>query len=68
MASIKMNMGGAERFVRIVIGGALLFVFSYLPLNTTLSWLLVFISLALMLTGLAGYSPFYSFLMSRKKG
>jgi hypothetical protein len=67
MASIKMNVGSTERFVRIVIGGALLFVFSCLPLNTTLTWLLVFISLALMLTGLTGYSPFYSFLMSRKK-
>ncbi|HVN66971.1 MAG TPA: DUF2892 domain-containing protein [Candidatus Sulfotelmatobacter sp.] len=62
-----MNMNAGERFLRILVGGALLTVFSYLPLNTTLTWLLVFIALVLMLTGLAGYSPLYAFLKSKKK-
>lgn len=68
MAEMKMNQSTFERFVRIVVGGILLILATYLPVGPALSWVLVIVGLGLMLTGLAGWCPIYSALnLSTKK-
>lgn len=65
---IKMNQSTFERFVRIILGGLLLLLASYVPMNALLSWIAVLAGLVLMLTGLAGWCPIYSVLnLSTKK-
>ena len=68
MAEMKMNQSTFERFVRIIVGGILLILATYLPVGPALSWILVIAGLVLMLTGLAGWCPIYSALnLSTKK-
>ncbi len=68
MAEMKMNQSTFERFVRIIVGGILLILATYLPIGQILSWIMVILGLILMLTGLAGWSPLYSLLkISTKK-
>lgn len=68
MAEMKMNQSTFERFVRIIVGGILLILATYLPMGPALSWVLVIAGLVLMLTGLAGWCPIYSALkLSTKK-
>jgi len=62
MTNIKMNVKPGERFFRIIVGGILLVVVSYVPLNAPLTWLLACLGLILMLTGLAGWCPIYNLL------
>jgi len=63
-----MNQSTFERFVRIILGGLLLLLASYVPMNALLSWIAVLAGLVLMLTGLAGWCPIYSVLnLSTKK-
>jgi VIT1/CCC1 family predicted Fe2+/Mn2+ transporter len=65
---IKMNQSTFERFARIILGGLLLLLASYVPMNALLSWIAVLAGLILMLTGLAGWCPIYSALnLSTKK-
>jgi hypothetical protein len=59
---MNKNQTDIERFVRIVIGGALLLAGTYLSLGTLLSWVAIILGLILMLTGLAGYCPCYALL------
>lgn len=68
MAEIKVNQSTFERFARIVIGGVLFVLATYIPMNTILVWILVIVGLILILTGLAGWCPIYSMLnISTKK-
>jgi len=68
VAEMKMNQSTFERFVRIIVGGILLILATYLPVGPALSWILVIAGLVLMLTGLAGWCPIYSALnLSTKK-
>ena len=63
-----MNQSTFERFVRIIIGGILMLVSTYVPMNPVLSWILVTLGLVLMLTGLSGRCPIYAaFNISTKK-
>ena len=59
---MQKNQNDIERFVRIIIGGALLLVGTYIPMNGIASWALMLLGLVLMLTGLAGYCPCYGVL------
>ena len=68
MADIKMNMSTFDRFARIIGGGILLMLATYVPLNPFLSWFVVVFGLVLMLEGLAGWAPLYALLkISTKK-
>jgi len=58
----KKNMSEIDRFVRIIIGGALLLIATYVPLSAALAWALIVVGLVLMLTGLAGFCPLYALL------
>lgn len=60
MADLKMNQSTFERFARIVVGGILLILATYVPMGGILVWVLVIVGLILMLTGLAGWCPIYS--------
>lgn len=62
MAELKMNMSTSERFIRIIIGGALLMLATYVPMGMVLAWILVVVGVILMLTGLAGFCPVWSML------
>jgi hypothetical protein len=65
---MRKNQSDTERFIRIIIGGALLLAGTYVPMNGILSWALMLLGLVLMLTGLAGYCPCYGLLgMSSNK-
>jgi len=57
---MSKNQSDMERFIRIVVGGILLLLGSYLPMNVIVSWVLMLLGLVLMLTGLAGYCPCYA--------
>ena len=57
-----MNQNNTERFLRIIIGGALLIVSSYYNLPSLLSWTFTILGILLVLTGLTGFSPLYFFL------
>lgn len=68
MAEMKMNQSTFERFARIVAGGILIALATYIPMNTVLVWVVVIVGLILVLTGLAGWCPIYSLLnISTKK-
>lgn len=62
MSDIKMNMSTFDRFARIIIGGVLLLLATYVPVSGLVAWILVVVGLILMLTGLAGWCPLYSLL------
>jgi len=62
MADLKMNLSTVDRFVRIVVGGVLLLLATYIPMSSLLGWVLIIAGLILMLTGLAGWCPIYSAL------
>jgi hypothetical protein len=62
MSDIKMNLSTADRFIRIIIGGALLMLATYVQMGAPLIWAAIVLGLILMLTGLAGYCPIYSLL------
>ncbi len=62
-----MINSGVERLARIVIGGIFLIVPSYISLLPALSWIFVILGLALVITGLIGYSPVYHYQNSKKK-
>lgn len=59
---MNKNQSDAERFIRILIGGLFLLVGTYVSMNGILSWVAIILGLVLMLTGLAGYDPFYAML------
>jgi hypothetical protein len=68
MSDIKMNMSTFERFARIIGGGVLLLIASYVPVSGLVAWGMVIVGLIMMLTGLAGWCPLYSLLkISTKK-
>lgn len=60
--TIEMNQSTFERFVRIIAGGILLLLATYVPMNTILTWILIILGLILMLTGLSGWCPLYKLL------
>jgi hypothetical protein len=60
MSEIKVNMNTTERFIRIIIGGALLLASNYFRLGGPLLWVAVLLGLVFMLTGLAGFCPVYA--------
>ncbi len=62
-----MNQSSTDRFLRILIGGVLLIIVSYLPLNIYLTWVLVLLGIFLMVTGLTGFCPAYSLLKTGTK-
>ena len=62
MTEMKVNQSPFERFARIIIGGLLLVLATYVPMSAALSWILVVAGVILMLTGLAGYCPIYATL------
>jgi hypothetical protein len=70
MADIRMNMSTFDRFARIIIGGVLLLIASYVPVANLVAWGLVLVGLVLMLTGLSGWCPIYSLckIGTKKKG
>lgn len=57
---MNKNQTDAERFIRILIGGALLLIGTYVSMAPAISWAVVVLGLVLMLTGLSGYCPCYS--------
>jgi len=57
---IKVNQSVPERFARIIVGGILLLLASYIPMNVVLIWVLVIVGILLMFTGLIGWCPLYS--------
>ncbi len=59
---MNKNQTDAERFIRILIGGALLLIGTYVSLGAVLSWTAIILGLVLMLTGLSGYCPCYGML------
>jgi hypothetical protein len=59
---MEKNQSDTERFIRIIIGGALLLSGTYIPMSVVMSWGLMLFGLVLMLTGLAGYCPCYAVL------
>ncbi|MDD4178776.1 MAG: DUF2892 domain-containing protein [Candidatus Margulisbacteria bacterium] len=64
----KKNMSDVDRFVRIIIGGALMLIATYVPMSAALSAVCIVVGIVLMLTGLAGFCPLYALLnISTKK-
>ncbi len=59
---MNKNQTDAERFIRILIGGALLLIGTYVSMAPVLSWTAVILGLVLMLTGLSGYCPCYAMM------
>jgi hypothetical protein len=57
---MKVNQSVPERFARIIVGGTLLLLASYIPMNVVLIWVLVIVGILLMFTGLCGWCPLYS--------
>jgi len=56
---MSMNVGGMDKFVRIVVGGGVLSLLFFLKGDARLLGLIGIVPLA---TGLVGYCPFYSLL------
>ena len=59
---MNKNQTDAERFIRILIGGALLLIGTYVSMPAVLAWIAVIVGLVLMLTGLSGYCPCYAMM------
>ena len=57
-----MNQSSTDRLIRIMLGGVLLIIVSYFPLNVYLTWILVLLGIFLIVTGLTGFCPAYSLL------
>jgi hypothetical protein len=57
-----MNETTTERFIRIVMGGAIILLASYFRMPDLLFWALIILGVLLILTGLSGFCPFYYFL------
>ncbi|OGC11954.1 hypothetical protein A3K48_05695 [candidate division WOR-1 bacterium RIFOXYA12_FULL_52_29] len=64
---IKKNQSTTERFIRIILGGGLLLVATYVPMAAILVWLLLIFGVILMLTGLAGYCPIKALIQKLTK-
>ncbi|MFA5034674.1 MAG: DUF2892 domain-containing protein [Candidatus Margulisiibacteriota bacterium] len=61
------NQSTFERFARIIVGGLLLILATYIPMGTIAVWLLFLIGIILMLTGLSGWCPIYALLKYSSK-
>jgi hypothetical protein len=59
---IRQNLGDADRAGRILVGGMLAIAFFLLPGGTTLSLVVGLVSVDLLVTSLAGWSPLYAVL------
>ncbi|MBU0672355.1 MAG: DUF2892 domain-containing protein [Candidatus Margulisbacteria bacterium] len=59
---IKKNENIFDRFVKMLIGGIVLFFAFYLPLHLIFVVILLFAALWLIVTGLLGYCPLYNLL------
>jgi NhaP-type Na+/H+ or K+/H+ antiporter len=64
---ITTNQNTFERFARILVGGVLLLLATYIPMNTIAVWSLFLIGIVLMLTGLSGWCPIYALLKYSSK-
>jgi len=64
---IMTNQSTFERFARIIVGGLLLILATYIPMGTIAVWLLFLIGIILMLTGLSGWCPIYALLKYSSK-
>ena len=60
--NIRVNESMVERFARIIIGGILLLLITYLAMPAVLFWSFLVIGLFLILTGLSGYCLIYDLL------
>jgi uncharacterized membrane protein len=58
----KKNQGLIDRFLKILAGGVLLFLASYLKLHTILVAVMFIVALWSIVTGLVGYCPLYNLL------
>ncbi len=54
-----MNQSNLDRFIRILVGGALLIATSYITLHPVVFWAVTLLGIILLLTGLTGYCPIY---------
>ena len=59
---IVKNENIFDRFVKMLIGGIVLFFAFYLSLHLALVAILVFAALWMLITGLIGYCPLYNLL------
>jgi len=59
---IVKNENIFDRFVKMLIGGIVLFFAFYLSLHLVLVIILVFAALWMLITGLIGYCPLYNLL------
>lgn len=64
---IMTNQSTLERFARIIIGGGLLLLATYIPMSTIAVWILFLVGIVLMLTGLSGWCPIYALLKYSSK-
>lgn len=60
--SIKINQNMTDRFLRIVLGGALMVITSYFDMSAVLTVVLMIAGLYLMFSGLAGHCFIYQLL------
>jgi hypothetical protein len=59
---MQQNLNDIDRFVRIIIGGAMLLSATYVQMNGFTSIILSILGLLLMLSGLASFCPLYHLL------
>jgi len=62
-----MNQNSIDRFARIVLGGVVVLLGSYLPMAEALLWALTILGILVMLSGLSGYCPIYHLLKIKTK-
>ena len=61
------NLSLADRGIRIISGFGFIWAVLYVPMSATMLWVLTFVGVILIPTGLAGYCPFYSALKIKTK-
>jgi Protein of unknown function (DUF2892) len=59
---MKRNLGKYDIGIRLLVGVSLLIVYFISDLNSPLNWILLGVSGILLVTGITGYCPLYTFL------
>ncbi len=56
------NLSNVDRLLRVLIGLMLIWAVLYIPMMVALLWILTFVGIILIATGVAGFCPLYSVL------
>lgn len=59
---LNQNMNVWDRLGRIILGFVFLWMVLYYPMASVWLWILTFVGLIMIVTGISGYCPVYSLL------